>query len=229
MSRKAAMCPVVYVTEVSSSVDVFIAAWVIQTDRPLFGGLSSHRTRTGALLSALLAGLSSPGLLLRMAHFTRIDILLPNQQVIRHATTVAPSPLLPLSARVGSFVSTFLALPHRPHLAWRLFRPNWAHARHVRDFVCGLLDDPLPGLDDAVPPDRKEEMHREWAASYSPSARSSHKTCRPPDGNRPPPFIRGALSRGNRRLFSAAVQLATGHAFTANYSLRFRAGADDNT
>ena len=72
-------------------------------------------------------------------------------------------------------------------------------------------------------------MHAEWLTSYSPSACSSHQLCRPPDGNRPPPFICGALSRGNRRLFSATVQLATGHAFTADYSLRFRAGADDNT
>ena len=48
-----------------------------------------------------------------------------------------------------------------------------------------------------------------------------------PDG-RPPPFILGALSRKDRCTFSAALQLATRHAFHKWYSDQFRQGADDN-
>ena len=60
MTRRAAVCPVLFISEVSSSIDGFISAWILQTDLPLIGGLVSHHTRAGALLSALLAGVSSP-------------------------------------------------------------------------------------------------------------------------------------------------------------------------
>jgi hypothetical protein len=129
----------------------------------------------------------------------------------------------------------FLALPQSPALEFRWFSQRWAHARHVRDFVTSLVNSlppqppvPVPPRH-GPPPNRTEEMHAEWRASYVPSTDSSHVSCQPPDGNRPPPFIRGILARGSRRLFSAAVQLSTGHAFTSTYSLRFRAGAGDNT
>jgi len=62
-----------------------------------------------------------------------------------------------------------------------------------------------------------------------PHHKPYHQSCTPPDSNRPPPFIRGALSRAARRLYTAAIQLTTGHAFTSTYSKRFRPTAGDNT
>jgi hypothetical protein len=71
-------------------------------------------------------------------------------------------------------------------------------------------------------------MYDKWHASYTPSSHPSHISCAPPDGNRPPPFIRGALCRGHRRIFTAAVQLGMGHCFSSTYSAQFRLGASDN-
>jgi hypothetical protein len=81
--------------------------------------------------------------------------------------------------------------------------------------------------------DRKVEMYEEWHREYmdTPHDQAYFQSCKPPDGNRPP-FVRGALSRGNRRLFSAAIQLSTGHPVTpssARIQNRFRSSAGDNT
>src|ERR1700730_13965108 len=72
-------------------------------------------------------------------------------------------------------------------------------------------------------------MYREWHASYVPSTHPACISCCLPKGNKPPPFIRGVLAHGNCCLFSAGVQVSTGHAFTSSYSLQFRPGAGDNT
>src|ERR1700730_8849111 len=74
-------------------------------------------------------------------------------------------------------------------------------------------------------------MFSKWTPSYmaTPHPKPYYCACIPPDGNLPPPFIRGVLSRGSRRLYTTAIQLATGHSFSADYSVCFRPHAGDNT
>jgi hypothetical protein len=230
MTRRAAVCPVIFITEVSNSVDGFVTAWSIQSDLPLVQGLASHFTRAGALLQAVYDGMASSPFLQNYGQFNRIDILLPAHAANGYISSVRPGPLLALSARLRSFVSGFLALPHSPSLAFRRYSIRRPHARHIRDAVADLVSrTPLDPPPLPAPPDRKAEMYAEWLADYTPSSHPAAQSCRPPNGNRPPPFIRGVLARGNRRLFSAAVQVSTGHAFTADYSRRFRPSAGDRT
>ena len=75
---------------------------------------------------------------------------------------------------------------------------------------------------------RKDEAYEEWAASFIPRRNfPAWASIVPPNGNKPPPFIQGALTAKNRRLWSTCVQLTNRHCFDANYSMRFRSHADD--
>ena len=47
-------------------------------------------------------------------------------------------------------------------------------------------------LDDDTPP--KQVMWEKILADYSPSNHPSHIACAPPDGNKPPPGIQGAIA-----------------------------------
>jgi hypothetical protein len=229
LTRKAAACPVLIVYSVRTTVEGFISAWVLQSDLPHIGGLALHSTAEGSLASALLAGIQDRTFQSNTGNYSRVDILIPSRQVINHVRELGDHPLLGIYARVRSFVPAFLGLPHSPSLGLHWFAPHWPHARHLRHVVGCFDDDDLPLRTPPVPVDRRQEMYDEWEATYIPSSRSSHTACHRPNGNRPPPFIRGALSRGNRRLFSAAVQVATGHCFSSTYSIRFRPSAGDPT
>ncbi|KAI0285209.1 hypothetical protein BC826DRAFT_973073 [Russula brevipes] len=44
MAQRAAVCPVLFISEVSSSSDGFVSAWALQTDLPMIGGLTSHHS-----------------------------------------------------------------------------------------------------------------------------------------------------------------------------------------
>jgi len=80
-------------------------------------------------------------------------------------------------------------------------------------------------------PSYRQQVMDDWRRDLSSLDRSSPawRSCEPPDGSSPLPFIRGVLSSRSRRLFSAAIQLTTRHSFDANYSAKFRPTADDNT
>jgi hypothetical protein len=116
-------------------------------------------------------------------------------------------------------------------IAFRWFSLSWADAGQVTADAQPLFSDPKDNTPLASVPDCKVDMYSDWSADYvaTPHPQPYFRSCAPPDGNRPPPFIRGVLSRGSRRLFSAAVQLSTGHSFLADYSHRFRPNARDNT
>jgi hypothetical protein len=64
---------------------------------------------------------------------------------------------------------------------------------------------------------------------YTPSNHPSHIACQPPLSNLPAPAILAAAAFGDRLIASTIFRLATGHCFDADYSDRFRAGADDIT
>jgi hypothetical protein len=114
---------------------------------------------------------------------------------------------------------------------FRWYSPSWDESNASKREALGILDTQEDAHPTHTDTDRKAEMYDEWHADYTaiPHHKPYHQSCTPPDSNRPPPFIRGALSRGARRLYTAAIQLTTGHAFTSTYSKRFRPTAGDNT
>jgi hypothetical protein len=94
-----------------------------------------------------------------------------------------------------------------------------------------LLADPEDVAPLAAIPDHKADMYSDWSTQYvtTPHPQPYYRSCSPPNGNRPPPFIHGVLSRGSQRIFSATVQLTTDHSFMADYSCRFRPNVGNNT
>jgi len=80
------------------------------------------------------------------------------------------------------------------------------------------------------PLSNKAKVFANWKRDYMDAQHTGQawQSCEIPESSTPPAFVRGVLSTGNRRYFSAAIQLSTGHDFTAEYSIKFRPGANDN-
>jgi hypothetical protein len=81
--------------------------------------------------------------------------------------------------------------------------------------------------DDDTPP--KQAMWEQILTDYTPSNHPSHIACAPPDGNKPPPGIQGAIAMRHRLVTSTIFRFAVAHCFDADYSDRFRPSADDIT
>ena len=75
----------------------------------------------------------------------------------------------------------------------------------------------------------KQAAWRAFASDYAPSDKPSLAACTIPQNPTPPPAILGAISTHNRLAFSTILHLITGHCFDADYSKRFRAGANNPT
>jgi len=82
-------------------------------------------------------------------------------------------------------------------------------------------------LDVDTPP--KQVMWERILADYTPSNHLSHIACAPPDGNKPPPGIQGAIAMRHHLITSTIFRLAIAHCFDADYSDRFHPGANDVT
>jgi hypothetical protein len=81
-------------------------------------------------------------------------------------------------------------------------------------------------------PDTTEPRATMWGkiyANYQPNPRPSFIACDPPSDNIPPHAIRAAAKYKSRLISSTIFWWATNHSFDANYSDRFRQGADDPT
>jgi hypothetical protein len=81
-------------------------------------------------------------------------------------------------------------------------------------------------------PDTADPRATMWGkihADYQPNPRPSFIACDPPSDNIPPPAIRAAAKCKSRLISSTIFRWATNHSFDANYSDRFRQGADDPT
>lgn len=70
-----------------------------------------------------------------------------------------------------------------------------------------------------------------WAADYAVSSRSpAWQACTPSTGpSFTVPFLRGIIPIASRLLLCTCLRLLFGHAFTADYSDKFRAAGGDNT
>jgi len=82
-------------------------------------------------------------------------------------------------------------------------------------------------LDDDTPP--KQAMWEKILVDYTSSNHPSYIACMPPDGNKPPPGIQGAIAMRHRLITSTLFHFTVAHCFDADYSDHFRPGAEDVT
>ena len=81
-------------------------------------------------------------------------------------------------------------------------------------------------------PSSKDLIFTEWSHTRPRLKPRDPRRHLPPFSDEPSPtlhpFVKGVLSAGSRHLQCAAFQVITGHSFQADYSLKFRAEAQDN-
>jgi endonuclease/exonuclease/phosphatase family metal-dependent hydrolase len=211
-----------FITEHDAN-DFFHTAWsVFRGLTPMTGGAVCEHSRMTAILAASAMGIES------VQHGGTFYVFLPVSSPGPYLLRGSDHPYLTFSLRIIQHLRQLLLGAPGFRVAFRWFAPSWACARRILTHGATLIGD---GDDDAPLaqiPDRKADMYRTWSQQYVAHHHPAYKACTPPDGNLPPPFIRGVLSRGSRRLFSTAVQIATGHSFSADYSSRFRPTAPDN-
>jgi hypothetical protein len=92
----------------------------------------------------------------------------------------------------------------------------WDQAEQWSNHQVEIADTPNNGhpititvLDDNTPP--KQAMWERVLADYTPSNHPSHIACAPPDGNKPPPGIRGAITLRNRLILSTIFRFVVAH------------------
>jgi hypothetical protein len=76
-------------------------------------------------------------------------------------------------------------------------------------------------------PRRNPWKYPKW--KWSPKQRCGPASNGPPDGNKPLPAIRAAITHQNHLISSIIFRFAVAHCFDADYSDRFRRGANDTT
>jgi hypothetical protein len=202
-------------------------AWLVYDGPSLRqSGITSQPTHTASLLDAVATGLAVFASDTRSA--SCCTIYLPSRLPYPYLLRTSKHPYLPFSTRITVLLWTVLDTS-RISVDLRWYSPSWAASKAVKSQADLLwaLRPPAPTLTHT--PDRKEEMYADWYANFTSSTHTQpyFLSCTPPDGNRPPPFVRGVLSRGSRHLFAAAIQITTGHAFMGTYSCRFRPHAND--
>jgi hypothetical protein len=215
-----------FILESDTDDSFFHTAWLLYRSLTLIdSGVACEHSKIGALMAATADGLES------VRHDSLLYVFLPGPSTAPYLLRGHKHPYLPFSLRIIASVSRLVLGAPGVRIAFRRFSPSWVALQRVKDDATPLLADPEDVAPLAAIRDRKADMYADWSAQYvaTPHPQPYFRSCAPPDGNRPPPFIRGVLSRGSRRIFSAAVQLATGHSFTADYSRRFRPHAGDNT
>jgi len=204
----------------------FAAGFVIRKGGSLVhSGSALAPTRTGALLQALLQGLT-------YASFSNeLRIFLPDRSISESIFTTSKHPFLFLSRALIDQMILFLSAHPLHTIIFHRYSVKWAGLPDKSVFqelteraqlaVFPLTPHSLLHPKDVLLQDLQEE--------YIQTIRAGQvwKSITLPDG-RPPPFIQGALSRKDRRTFAAAIQLTTRHAFDKWYSDHMRRGADDN-
>jgi hypothetical protein len=185
---------------------------------------SQKRSTTSALLHALRR--------LPTAH-KHISIFYTDKSFPTYATSTYSTPHLPFSLALTHAFNNLLANDDMTFTgfwfskAWVGARAGeWHHQRKEEATYRTIYEHPpLPSSRDRIysewrrnrVPFRRSDSRRHYSVFYDDPAPSLH------------PFVIGASSGRSRSLQCAAFQLATHHAFHADYSSSFRPTAGDNT
>jgi len=188
-------------------------------------GAARDADRLCALLMALCNGLTYASL------SNHIQIFLLDLSLSPYLFRLHKHPLLNLSHAFHSALSTFLSADPLHHVDLFRYSIKWSGLPGTA--MIDTLSEEQQSIIFPLPPpsllNPKAQLLRLMQDQYDLLRRDSRiwQSIIRPDG-KPPPFIQGAISRKDRRMFSSAVQLAFDHAFTITYSDIFRANAGDN-
>ena len=204
----------------------FAAGFIVcRGERLVHSGTSLAPTRNGALLQALLQGLTYD------SFSNEIQIFLPDRSISESIFSTSKHPFLFLSRALIDQMILFLSA-HSLHIInfhrYSVKRAGLPGKTVFQEFTEREQHAifPLPPHSLLRP---KDVLIQDLQEEYIQTIRASRiwQSVTLPDG-RPPPFILGALSRKDWRTFASAIQLASYHAFHKWYSETFRRGADDN-
>jgi hypothetical protein len=185
---------------------------------------SQERCTTAALLHAL-----------RRVPTTNkiISIFYTDKSFSSYVTSTYASPYLPFSSAIANAFDDLLTDPDLTFTgfwfskAWVGARTSEWHQQRKEEATFRTIHI-LPPL-----PPSKDRIFLEWHQNLTPLRRSDTRRAYAVFFNdplpSPHPFVTGVLSSKSRALQSAAFQLATHHAFHADYSASFRPTAGDTT
>ena len=190
----------------------------------LANGVTHGQDQTQAIRRAVTAALNTTVPHLSPSHL--ILWLLYTRACERELTH-----LLPLSNASESctLITTHLDLADHHTFHLRSFHRKWPGSPDNEELRSLELEQYKPDPLDLALSDPKATMWGKIHADYRHNPRPSHITCDPPSDNIPPPAIRAAAKSTSRLISSTIFRWATNHCFDANYSDRFRQGANDHT
>jgi hypothetical protein len=185
---------------------------------------SQKRYTTAALLHALQ----------RVPTTTKlISIFYTNKFFPSYVTSTYASPYLPFSSAIANAFDDFLTDPDLIFTGF-WFSKAWVGAR-TKEWHHQRKEEATYWTIHVLPPlpPSKDRIYLEWHCNHTPfhqsDPRRSYAVFYDDPLPSPHPFIAGVLSSDSRSLQSASFQLATHHAFHADYSASFRPTAGDNT
>jgi len=180
--------------------------------------------RTQAICLAVKHALSHP----QSMHLTYYMILWLPTQICDTLLTLSPHRHSPITRDIHALISDYLQTEvHTFHL--RSTAPTWP-GKPSKDELRSL--DPeleavasLPIHHSLLTPN--QAMWQKIHQDYRPNPHPAYIACTPPLNPIPPPAIRAAAASRNHLASATIFRWATGHSFSAAYSLHFRPGADD--
>ena len=195
-------------------------------ERLVLSGTVSDLSKTRGLLRALLLGLT-------YNYFSHhIRIFLPNPAISGLIFRTSKHSELFFSHSITDRLISFLDSNPLHHVDLFRYSIKWS-CLPGRALISSLTDrtqlENLP-LSSLPLSDPKSLLLSEWQENYLATNRSANywRSTICPDGQGPPPFLKGALSLKDRHTTSACLQIALGHGFFEEYSQRFRPHAGDN-
>ena len=204
----------------------FAAGFIVRKGGSIVhNGTSLAPTRIGALLQALLQGLT-------YASFSNeIQIFLPDRSLSESLFNTSKHPFLFLSCALIDQMILFLSAHPLHYITFHRYSVKWAGlpGKTVFQDLTEKAQQAIFPLPPHLLLRPKDILIRDLQEEYIQTIRAGHiwQLITLPDG-RPPPFTLGALSRKDRRTFTSALQLASRHAFHKWYSDHFRRNAGDN-
>ena len=195
-----------------------------RTTHSLAKGVTHGQDQTQAICRAVTAALHTTIPHLSPSHI--ILWLLYTRACERELTH-----LLSLSntSAARTLIDAHLRMAEYHTFSLRSFHRKWPGSPDKTELRSLELEQYEPPPLDRASSDPKATMWGKIHADYHHNPRPSYIACDPPSDNIPPPAIRAAAKSTSRLISSTIFRWATNHCFDANYSERFRQGANDHT
>ena len=172
---------------------------------------------------------------IREVHILSTDPLLP-AQCLSSTTADQHQPAMDFALAATNILDTYQRLQIK--VSWvpsgkglnALGRAKSAAASAAKAATYDADNLPPPLSKDQIRSDTRKEAINQWQAEWTaaPKRQPAYLALTEPPDGRHPPFVRG-LSAHSRLVFSTGIRLLTSHAFTGEYTARFRPHSHDPT